>query len=297
MPTYIVTHGGAAAPSSFNDGCERAAHRGKEILDAGGTALEAAVAAVTIMEDDGRFNAGSGSVLRMDGVSIEMDAAVMDTRGRLGAVAAVYDVKNPVHLALAVTETPHVVMVADGAVSFARRRGFPVHTHQPSERARRIYRELCDQLKARDFSDMPAWEAFDLVANWNFARSPEDALAACDTVGAVALDQEGQVAVATSTGGAAPMLRGRVGDTPIVGCGFYAGEHGAVAATGLGEEIIRRMLSMRVYQRLAEGDDPQRACDWGVAQVPGHVDIGVIAVNARGTGHATNRHMPCWALS
>lgn len=296
MPTHIVTHGGAAAPSAYRDGCEQAARIGKEILDGGGSALEAAVAAVAHLEDDGRFNAGSGSVLRMDGVSIEMDAAVMDTTGRLGAVAAVHDIKNPVHLALAVADTPHVLMVSEGAVAFARRRGFPVHVHQPSERARKIYREICERLKGRDYSDMPAWERFDLIANWNFSRSPEEALAACDTVGAVALDREGRLAVATSTGGAAPMLRGRVGDTPLIGCGFYAGEHGAVAATGLGEEIIRRMLSLRVYERLAAGADPQQACDWGVAQVPDHVDVGIIAVNARGTGRATNREMPCWAF-
>ena len=225
-----------------------------------------------------------------------MDAEYIKKRGHLAAVAAVYDVKNPVHLALAITETPHVIMVADGAVAYARKRGFAEHKHQPSERARRIFKDICEELKNRDFSDMPAWETFDLVANWNFARRPEDALAACDTVGAVALDREGHVAVATSTGGAAPMLRGRVGDTPLIGCGFYAGEYGAVAATGLGEEIIRRMLSLRIYERLAAGDDPQGACEWGVSQVPGHVDFGVIAVNARGSGHATNRDMPCWAL-
>lgn len=292
----IVTHGGAAAPASFRDGCEAAALRGKAILDAGGGAIDAVVAAVTLLEDDGRFNAGSGSVLRMDGVSIEMDAAVMDAQGRLGAVAAVRDVKNPVHLALAVATTPHVLLVGEGAVAFARKRGFPVHEHRPSERAMRIYREICGQLKNRDFAEMEEWEAFDLVANWNFSRSPEEALAVCDTVGAVACDRDGNLAVASSTGGAAPMLRGRVGDTPIPGAGFYAGEHGAVACTGLGEEIIRRTLALRVYERLAVGDVPQQACEWGVARFPGHVGAGVIAASRAGTGHASNREMPAWAL-
>ncbi len=295
MQTFIATHGGAAAPAAYADGCELAARRGKELLDAGATALEAAVAAVTLLEDDGRFNAGSGSVLRMDGVSIEMDAALMDTRGHLAAVAAVFDVKNPIHLALAVTGTPHVMLVGEGAVAFGRKRGFAPHKHRPSERAQRIYREICWQLKNRDFSELAAWERFDLVANWNFARPPEEALAACDTVGAVACDRDGHLAVATSTGGAAPMLRGRVGDTPIVGSGFYAGEHGAVAATGLGEEIIRRMLAIQVYQRMAGGSTAQDACDWGVAQFPADVDIGVIAVSRAGIGRSSNRDMPTWA--
>jgi len=87
-----------------------------------------------------------------------------------------------------------------------------------------------------------------------------------------------------------------VGDTPLVGCGFYAGEHGAVAATGLGEEIIRQMLALVVYQRLAAGEEPQQACEWGVSLFPGHVDAGLIAVSAYGTGKASNRDMPAWAL-
>jgi L-asparaginase/beta-aspartyl-peptidase (threonine type) len=296
MSTFIVTHGGAAAPAAFSDGCERAARHGKAILEAGGSATDAAVAAVAMLEDDGRFNAGSGSVLRMDGVSIEMDAAVMDTQGRLAAVAAIYDIKNPIHLAMAITETPHVMLVGEGAVAFARKRGFTTHKHQPSERARRIYVEICEQLKNRDFSEMPAWEAFDLVANWNFSRPPEDALAACDTVGAVACDRDGHLAVASSTGGAAPMLRGRVGDTPIVGSGFYAGEHGAVAATGLGEEIIRRTVAQRVYARMEGGATAQAACEWGVSLFPDTIDIGVIAAHRTGSGRASNREMPTWAL-
>jgi L-asparaginase/beta-aspartyl-peptidase (threonine type) len=287
-----VTHGGAAAPGQFADGCERAARAGKEILDGGGTALEAAVEAVCLLEDDGRFNAGAGSVLRMDGTSIEMDAAVMDTRGRLGSVAAVYDVKNPVRLALEIAATPHVMLVGEGAVAFARKRGFPVHRHEPSERALRLYRELCSQLRDRDFAEMPSWEQFDLVANWNFAADADDALAACDTVGAVACDHDGHLAVATSTGGAAPMLRGRVGDTPLPGCGFYAGEHGAVAATGQGEDIIRRMLAFGVYQRMASGEDPQIACNWGVGQLPHASAVGVIAVGRGGPARASNRAMP-----
>ncbi|MBM3270883.1 MAG: isoaspartyl peptidase/L-asparaginase [Candidatus Sericytochromatia bacterium] len=296
MPAWIATHGGAAAPAAFSDGCLAAARRGREMLDAGAPALDAAVAAVRLLEDDGRFNAGSGSVLRMDGVSIEMDAALMDTRGRLASVAAVYDVKNPILLALEVSRTPHVMLVGEGAVAFARKRGFPEHRHMPSERAVRIYREICAQLRDRDFSDMPAWEAFDLVANWNFARGPDDALAACDTVGAVCCDLEGHLAVASSTGGAAPMLRGRVGDTPIVGSGFFAGEHGAVAATGLGEEIIRQTLALRVYERLAAGLSAQEACEWGVARFPPAVDVGVIAATRAGTGIASNRDMPRAAL-
>lgn len=251
----IVVHGGAASPQTFVDGCERSGQIGLALLEAGKSALEAAVAAVVCLENDGRFNAGSGSELRMDGVSVEMDAAVMDSRGRIGAVAAVYDVKNPVELALAVTETPHVFLVGDGAVALARRLGMPVLVH---------------------------------------ARSRPIGANPCDTVGVVVRDRLGQFAVASSTGGAPPMLLGRVGDTPLVGCGFYAGEYGAVAATGLGEEIIRHGLAGEVYRRLEAGETAQEACEWGVRKFESHVDVGLIALGRDGLGSASNRDMPVW---
>jgi len=118
-----------------------------------------------------------------------------------------------------------------------------------------------------------------------------------DTVGAVARDRRGRFAAGTSTGGTAFMLPGRVGDSPIVGSGLYAGPAGAVSATGFGEEIMKRVLSKFVYDRLANGLSAQRAADRGVALFPKTVPVGVVAVGQRGWGESCNRHMAFFASS
>jgi beta-aspartyl-peptidase (threonine type) len=121
----VVVHGGAGTSRDHEDGCVLAARRALAQLEINGDALDAAIGAVTTMEDDGRFNAGSGAVLGLDGATVEMDAAIMDTRGRLGAVACVQSVKNPVRLARAVADTPHWLLVGEGASRFARTIGIP----------------------------------------------------------------------------------------------------------------------------------------------------------------------------
>jgi len=286
----IVIHGGAGAPPSLmNDGCQAAAEAGVALLRRGKSALDAVINAVRVLEDDGRFNAGSGSVLRLDGVSVEMDAAVMDSAGTLGAVAGLSNVRNPVLVARRVAETPHVFMVGPGAIVFARTCGFKPYTAKASRRARERHKTLLRGLVAGDEKVIPShWRRFDFRRHWNFERSLADVKRSCDTVGAVAIDERGAFAVAGSTGGASPMLRGRVGDTPLIGCGFYAGEYGAVAATGIGEEIIRRMLSRRVYDDLASGIHPQQACEHAIADFPVGVPVGLIAVTANRYGIASN---------
>src|SRR4051812_27366911 len=185
----LVVHGGAGNSKDNEDGCVAAARRGFERLRAGGDALTAAVEAVVQMEDDERFNAGAGSIVRDDGKTIETDASVMDSQGRLGAVCALQRVKNPVLVAQKVVDTAHWMLAGAGAQEFARAKGFSDY-------------DLSIRQKPR------------------MTKAP-----ACDTVGAVALDAHGNFAVASSTGGSAPAMRGRVGDTPIPGCGFWAGPH------------------------------------------------------------------------
>ncbi len=268
------------------DGCRRAAEEGLRALSAG--PLEAAIAAVVSMEDDGRFNAGSGSVLRLDGRTVEMDAAVMDSEGVLGAVAAVRAVKNPVLVARCVADTRHVLLSGEGATAFARTRGFDEYL-AVSDRARARHDASVRAL--REGSPPPGWESFDVAGSWNFGTDYGEAMAAHDTVGAVAVTEDGRCAVAGSTGGSTPMLLGRVGDTPLLGAGFYAGPHGAVAATGIGEEIIRAMLAFEVYQRMGGGMKPQAACEAGLAGFPEGVSCGLIAINSTGYGVASNTPM------
>ncbi|MET0980883.1 MAG: isoaspartyl peptidase/L-asparaginase [Telluria sp.] len=230
----IVTHGGAGEPLEFSDGCELAARRGRENMLETGDALDAAIAAVLVFEEDDRFNAGTGSVLCLDGATIEMDASIMDTRGRLGAVAAVRDVRNPILLARAVADTPHVLLAGEGAERFARAMGLersqPIRDSQ-RDKHNKVLKELAGSVPMMPGIDNRLFERF-----WNYKTPLQlPPSAAHDTVGAMVRGPDGHFAVAGSTGGSAPSLLGRVGDTPIIGSGFYAGPLGAIAATGIGD--------------------------------------------------------------
>lgn len=284
MPTAhaIVVHGGAGTSRDNEDGCTLAAGLALAALQRGGDALDAAVAAVASMEDDGRFNAGTGSVLCLDGQTIEMDASVMDTRGRLGCVACITQVQNPVMVARAVADGPHWLLAGDGANRFARNSGHPPYC-QPTEKARAAHARLIAQL-----GDRPEFARL-----WNYERALEDSgERACDTVGAVVRGPDGHFAVASSTGGSAPSLLGRVGDTPIIGSGFYAGAEGAVAATGIGEKIVRHLLAYTVYRWIAEGTPVEEALQRGIDLFDPAVAVGLIAVGKSSHGAVSNRAMP-----
>jgi L-asparaginase / beta-aspartyl-peptidase len=292
----VAVHGGAGNSKTNEDGCVTAAHKAAQALAGGKQGLDAAIAAVTSLEDDGRFNAGVGSVLGIDGETYELDASVMDSRGSLGAVACVSTVRNPVLLAQAVSRTPHCFLVGEGAERFARVTGLEAHRHG-SERARNEHREMLKALT----ETQPLLPGIDNAAFrrwWNYPMPWDEALKryGCGTVGAVTRDAQGHFAVATSTGGSAPSLLGRVGDSPLVGSGFYCGPLGAIGATGIGEAIIRRLLARTVYGWIEAGQPLQEALDAGIALFDDDIDVGLIGVTATELGTASNRAMPvaCW---
>lgn len=272
-----MTHCGAGSNPDVADAAQRAGREGLRILEAGGSALDAVEAAVVVLEDDPRLNAGTGSRLNLEGVA-EMDAALMASDHRCGGVAAITRVRNPIRVARKVLESPHVLLVGEGATAFARRQGFP--DYDPiTPRARELLHEALRQF--RD-GELPPWQA----SLWKGYHG--------DTVGAVAQDVKGTYAVASSTGGVSLKLPGRVGDTPLVGCGLYAGPEGAVAATGVGEEIIRRVLSKDVYDRMASGEDPRDACAAALRPFPSEVTVGLVAMGPRGWAATSNRDMAWW---
>ena len=209
----LLVHGGAGNPHDGKVDDEPAVHEalreallaGYELLAGGAAALDAAEAAVRLLEDCPLFNAGRGSVLNAEG-HVEMDAAVMDGASQQpGACAGVLRVRHPVSLARAILEkTPHVLLVGEGAVRYAEDAGL-------------------------EFED-PDWFVIDRERQ----REAEHG-----TVGAVALDANGQLAAATSTGGVRGQLHGRVGDTPVIGAGTWADASVAVSCTGTGEQFIR----------------------------------------------------------
>ncbi len=291
----VVAHGGVGSPLRFSDGCAKACGSAFKLLEKGSSALDAVTEAARVLEDDGRFNAGSGSTLRLDGTTIEMDAGLMDSQERIGIVISVRNIRNPVVLARALMETPHVALAGQGAELFARKRGLPsfrnVSTH-----SRQRYRKLLQTIKRGELGEHdPRWEDCDLRSLWNL-EVPYAAIFGTDTIGVVALDKEGNTAVANSTGGASPMLLGRVGDSPMVGCGFYAGISAAVACTGIGEEIIKKMLAKTVYDLVASGVDVKAACRQGIRPFPGKTAVGLIAISTAGCAVVANRQMAHFAL-
>ncbi len=297
----VVAHGGAGGPRDHDDACARACEKGLEALGAGRGALAGAVEATAVLEDDPRLNAGTGSNFRLDGRTIEMDAAVMDSGLRFGGVAAIQRVRNPVRVARMVMDSPHMLLCGEGATAFARARGVP-DEYPVSERAHARYAKVREFFAdpARAESDLfVGWRDRDPAAFWNFPVSVREALGeaagASDTVGAVARDGGGAFAAALSTGGTSIMLLGRVGDTPVIGAGLYAGPAGAVAATGDGEEIMRRVLAKTIYDWIEGGLGAREAAERGVALFEPRFTIGVIAVSATGEGAADNRTMP-WAV-
>lgn len=290
MSYVILTHGGAASPRALSDGCAGAADVARAVLDQGGDAFAAALAATVVLEDDPRFNAGTGSNLRLDGQLVQMDAAVMASDGRFGAVGCIEAVKNPILVAARVIETPHLLLVGEGATAFARRLGFAEHdpvTEGARKKYARAVAELCGRGDGAYADDAAPWKKTPPKLLWNFPGEPLE----CDTVGAVVRDAHGHFAATASTGGTLYMLKGRVGDSPLMGAGVYAGPHGAVCATGVGEEIIRHFLSKTIHDWLAEGIPPQRAAQRAVDLFPEVVDVGVLVIGKSGHAVASNRDM------
>ena len=272
----IIVHGGAGPVKDDSlaarlEGCKAAALAGWAILQQGGAALDAVEAAVVGLEDNPLFNAGTGSTLNSLG-KIEMDAAIMEGHSlRAGAVAAVSGVKNPINLARRVLEDGRYILLAgEGALLFARQIGFPE----------------CVPESLIVESEKKRWQSKH------------------GTVGAVAFDSAGRLAVATSTGGIFNKLPGRVGDSPLIGCGTYADGYGAASCTGQGEAIIRLVLAKRAVDFLHEVDngEAQTAARMAIADLEERLQStgGIILIDRLGNiGYARNTsHMPVgWVLS
>lgn len=245
----LVIHGGAGVIAKDMDPAKQKAIRaalsealqhGYAQLKAGKPALDAVTAAITVLEDDPHFNAGKGAVFTHDGKN-ELDAAIMDGGTlRAGAVADVQGVKNPILLARAVMEhSPHVMLAGSGAVEFAKEQGITIL--DPSYfRTPQRWQELQDALK-KDAAGQHA----DAEKEGHFG-----------TVGAVALDQRGDLAAGTSTGGMTDKRWGRIGDSPIIGAGTYANAKCAVSGTGWGEFYIRTVAAHEICMRVAQMHQP-----------------------------------------
>jgi beta-aspartyl-peptidase (threonine type) len=287
MKPAIIVHGGAwDMPDSQVDdhirGCDKSALRGFDILSEGGSALDAVEEAVVSMEDDPIFDAGKGSVLNQLG-QVEMDALIMDGRSlRSGAVAALRSIRNPVKVARRLMDDTEFSMVAgDGALRFALSKGFKKCSDE-------------DLLVGRELEDYHEFLRTGVLrTEETFAGQGRD------TVGACAIDRNGHLACATSTGGIPRKIAGRVGDSPLIGSGGYADDRlGAACATGWGEKILAVVLSKSAVDHLENGQ-PDEASRKAIKMLEERVSGygGLIMIDSKGKiGYAFNTPRMAYAF-
>jgi beta-aspartyl-peptidase (threonine type) len=286
MQPSLIVHGGAwdipdEAVAACKEGCRNALDAGWSILAKGGLAIDAVEAAVVVLEDDPVFDAGYGSHLNADG-QVECDAVLMDARTlRAGAAAGLKRIKNPIRLARKIFEQcPHMMLVAEGAERFAERSGLL----------------LCDPAELVSEAEHAA-----------YLRCREDQHAASHhrgheqgTVGAVAMDRDGRLFAATSTGGTCCKLPGRVGDSPLIGCGCYAdAEAGGVSCTGYGEAIMKIVMAKTAVDFLRRKASESEG-DLSAAKSAARDAVDLLARRGNGTGGLIvldQSGQPAWAFN
>jgi beta-aspartyl-peptidase (threonine type) len=285
----LVIHGGAwAMPDDMVDahinGVRHALAAGWRVLERGGSSVDAVEEAVVIMEDDETFDAGRGSFLNRDG-KVQLDALIMDGATlRAGGVGCVERLRNPVRAARKIlSESPHVYFVGEGAERFAAEHGVALCRNE-------------DLIIPREVERLRAYQA-------QTSSGGDDLFAPAishDTVGAVALDRDGNIAAATSTGGTLNKAPGRLGDSSLIGCGCYANNESAAASTtGWGEPIMKLVLAKWTADRIAAGNLPewaaQESMNYLKERVNGHG--GIIVLDRHGHfGIAHNTPRMAWAL-
>jgi beta-aspartyl-peptidase (threonine type) len=285
----LVVHGGAwAIPADMVDGhingVRKAMAAGWRVLEKGGSALDAVEEAVVIMEDDETFDAGRGSFLNREG-KVQLDALIMDGNTlRAGGVGGVERLRNPVRAARKIlSESPHVYFVAEGAERFAAEHGIPLCNNEDLIIPREVQR-------LKEFQSQPATQTADLFA-------PE---ISHDTVGAIALDRDGNIAAATSTGGTLNKAPGRLGDSSLIGCGCYADNlRAAASTTGWGEPIMKLVLAKWAADRVQSGSAPEWVAKEAISYLEERLDGhgGIIVLDRQGRfGIAHNTPRMAWAV-
>jgi L-asparaginase / beta-aspartyl-peptidase len=279
-------------------GVTNALAAGWHVLGRGGSALDAVEEAVVIMEDDETFDAGRGSFLNRDG-HVQLDALIMDGATlRAGGVGCVEHLRNPVRAARKIlSESPHVYFVSEGAEKFAAQHGIPLCKNEDLIIPREVERLRKYQAEIKVSAEKGETGMGHPTGAELFA--PDDATTSLDTVGAVALDREGNIAAATSTGGTLNKAPGRLGDSSLIGCGCYADNLSAAASTtGWGEPIMKLVLAKWTADRIAAGNLPewaaQEAMNYLQQRVKGHG--GIIVLNREGQfGISHNTPRMAWA--
>ena len=327
----LLAHGGAwaipqADQAAHAAGVRRALEAGWAVLERGGAAVDAVEAAVTVMEDDGTFDAGRGSFLTSDG-RVQLDALLMDGgRMKAGGVACVERLRNPIKAArLVLEESPHVYFVGAGAEEFAARHGMELIDNRELVLERERERLAAAKVREREGlkDETFSGEGDDKERATAVAQGLSDkgtkglekqgvrirekgvedqsTMDSHDTVGAVALDAQGNLAAGTSTGGTLNKTPGRVGDSSLIGCGCYADNlAAAVSLTGWGEPIMKLVLGKWATDRVAAGTAPEMAAREAMSylynRLGGHGGIILLGPDGR-FGFAHNTPAMAWGLA
>ena len=283
----LLVHGGAwAIPEDMvqahRDGVARALAVGYAALEKGASSVDSVEASVAVMEDDETFDAGRGSFLTRDG-RVQLDALLMDGATlRAGGVACVERLRNPIHAArLVLDKSPHIYFVGPGAEAFAAEHGMPLidNSELVVDRERK-HLAMAQRMEREGLPDAT-------FAGGGFLSH--------DTVGAVALDANGNLAAATSTGGTLNKAPGRVGDSSLIGCGCYADNlSAAVSLTGWGEPMMKLVLGKWAVDRVQQGTPPALAAEEAISylyrRLGGHGGIILLGPKGRfGVAHNTPR--------
>jgi beta-aspartyl-peptidase (threonine type) len=259
----LIVHGGAGDRRPTKNALKKLSvslSSGYEILSNEGTAIDAVVKSITILEDSGIFNAGSGGNLQLDGIR-RLDASLMDGRDlKTGSIVGIEGIKNPIRMARVIMDLPHVMLTNVGA-----RRIADAHKLEPLPEPDKESLEMLKKIKRKEKEMVRIYKEY------------------FSTVGAVALDKYGNLAAGSSTGGIAAMLPGRVGDTPVIGAGTYAeNSFGAVSCTGKGEYIIRLSLAKEICMNMKRMS-PLKAARFSLKRLSNiGGKAGIIVINKKG---------------
>ena len=272
----LIVHGGAwnipdELVEAHRQGVTYALSRGWDVLKKGGTSVDAVEQVIRLLEDDDTFDAGYGSHLNATG-QVELDASIMNGKTfRCGAVASIHNIHNPISLARKIMEqSEHILLVGSGAERFAMEHGI----------------ELCEADALLTKREVDRWKQFQGTKEFSTKDAFRNADQSSDTVGCVAMDKDGVICAGTSTGGTFNKYPGRVGDSPLIGCGTYADNTiGGVSTTGWGEAMIKIVMAKTVIDLMEQHhNDVEEAARIGIDLLQKKVDGfgGVIAMNVKG---------------
>ncbi|MHA1910181.1 MAG: isoaspartyl peptidase/L-asparaginase family protein [Candidatus Kariarchaeaceae archaeon] len=285
MEYGVIVHGGAwnIPDKAVNDhlkGVKTACQAAFLILKEGGTAIDAAVKSIQLMEDDPTFDAGKGSFVSKRG-DVEMDAIIATDDLKLGSVCAVQNVKNPIKLARLVMEkTKHVMLAGEGAYLFAKDEKLDLCSPE----------ELLVGRELERYYEIKVLKTYESKESFRSDPDKDEKTNGMGTVGCVCQDKEGRIVIAVSTGGTPYKMAGRVGDSPLWGAGGYVESIGGAVATGFGEDLIRILATRQTVDYIRQGLSVQEAAEKTIDDLHTKVEGlgGIIALTKEGIGLAFN---------